>query len=236
MACHHGCCETPDFCVRGVPLFDSLTDEDVALLHETIESKRYTKGESVFREGEPSDSLYIVNEGVVKVSKLSDSGKEHILRLLFPGDFLGQFALFKEGLHYADAEAMEESVVCRIHRTALKAILERNPQMSYRFLAAISQRLREADEWVEAISLQDVERRLAKTLLIFEGKSETDGVFQLPVPKKDFAALLGATPETLSRKLSAFESQSLIRLHGKKGIQILDPTGLEIIAGLIGTR
>lgn len=231
MSCHQGCCPSSETCIRRVPIFDSLPDNQVALLHGLVESRRYQKGEYIFQEGEPSNALFVISEGVVKVSKLSETGKEHILRFLFSGDFDGQFALFKEGLHYSTAEALEDTVVCRIYREDLKAVLERNPQMAYHFLAAMSDRLRDADEWVGAISLLDVERRLAKTLLIFGRRHGELAKFELPVAKKDFAALIGVAPETLSRKLTFFESQHFIALSGKKGIQILNPGALRRVAG-----
>jgi len=222
-----------DSCILHVPLFTGLPEQGVLLLNEAVHSRRYRKGELVFQEGDRSDALYIINQGVVKIAQLADTGKEHVLRFLFHGDFGGMSALFKEGLHYANAEVIEDAVVCRIYRNDLKTILDHDSDMAYRFLAAISERLRDADEWAGSISLMDAERRLAKTLLIFRAKAAAPGVYQLPVAKKDLAALIGITPETLSRKLAAFESQGVISLTGKKGIEIVNVDVLEAIAGLL---
>ena len=230
--CHHD----HGSCIVHVPLFDGLSDEEVHLLSQAVHSRHYRKGEFVFQEGERSDALYVVNQGVVKVVKLADTGKEHVIRFLFHGDFGGMPDLFKEGLHYANAEVVEDAVVCRIYRQDLKAILDHNSNMAYRFLAAISDRLRDADEWSGTISLLDAERRLAKTLLIFTAKmassNPASNPYELPVSKRDLAALIGITPETMSRKLAVFESEGYISLRGKKGIVILNPSVLEEIAGV----
>lgn len=223
-------------CIVHVPLFDGLSDEEVHLLSEAVHSRHYRKGEFVFQEGERSDALYVVNQGVVKVVKLADNGKEHVIRFLFHGDFGGMSALFKEGLHYANAEVVEDAVVCRIYRQDLKSILNNNSNMAYRFLAAISDRLRDADEWSGTISLFDAERRLAKMLLIFTAKMASSNPgsnpYELPVSKRDLAALIGITPETLSRKLAVFESEGYISMRGKKDIEILNSSALEEIAGV----
>ncbi len=217
-------------CIRRVPIFENLTDNDFMLLSKAVHSEKYSKGEYVFHIGEQSDALYVIHKGVVKITKVAESGKEHILRFLFPGDFDGQFALFNEEYHYADAEVMEDTVVCKIHRDDLRSVMIQNPEIAYRLVVVMSERLKEADEWIGAISLLDVEKRLAKVLLIYSAKYEPNEPFDLPVPKKDFASLIGVVPETLSRKLSLFEDQGLIELKGRKSIRILNLPQLRQIA------
>lgn len=219
-------------CIRHVPLFDGVSDDEMDVLTEVVHSRSYKKGEFVFREGDQSDALYVVNEGVIKIVKLADTGREHVIRFLFHGDFGGMSALFKEDLHYANAEVVEDAIVCRIYRNDLKSILDHNSKMAYRFLAAIADRLRDADEWAGTISLLDAERRIAKTLLHFMSKTTSSNPSQLPVSKRDLAALIGVTPETMSRKLAMFESDGYISLTGKKGIEILDVAALEEIGGV----
>ncbi len=217
-------------CVFHVPIFTGLSEQETALLNQAIYSQGYKKGEFVFREGELSDALYVIHEGVLKVTTLSNAGKEHILRFLFPGDFGGLFALFKEGLHYGNAEAVETSVVCRIYRHDLKAILSTNSEMAYRFLAAMSERLRDADEWIGSMSLMDAERRLAKILLLYFARIADVGTHHLPIAKKDLAGMIGVAPETVSRKLASLEAQGIISLEGKKGIHIINPSALKRIS------
>ncbi|MCL6548116.1 MAG: Crp/Fnr family transcriptional regulator [Alicyclobacillus sp.] len=219
-------------CLGRVPLFRGLPPEDIDLLSRELRSRRYKRGEYVFRRGEPADGLCVIHHGVVKVTASADDGKERILRFLFPGDFDGLYALFNDKAHYANAEAVEDAVVCRIYRSDLRDALTRHPEIAYRLLASLSARLRDADEWGSSMSLMDAEKRLAKTLLLF-GQRVADGAsFQLSFPKKDLAALIGITPETLSRKLAAFESAGYITLIGQKGFRILNVDALRQLSNL----
>jgi len=231
MASEFSGCVSDESCVCHVPIFRDLKQSEVLLLDTAVQSRHYRKGELIFQEGEESDSLYIIHQGVVKIYNLSDEGKEHILRFLFAGDFGGQLALFKEDIQYTNAEAVEDAVVCRIYRKDLKTILGHNPEMAYRFLQAMSDRLRDADEWTGSLNLLDADRRIAKVLLNFGTRGgQNPGFHKLPVAKKDLAALLGIAPETLSRKLAYFDEQGWISLSGKKGVEIKNVNALQKIA------
>ncbi len=235
MQCHDStCCEMHHGeCVKHVPLFQSLSETEFTVIQQAVKSRTYQKGDYIFREGDSAEGLYVVSEGTVKISKLSDAGKEHVIRFLFPGDFGGEFALFHESNRYTNAEVLQDTVICHIHRTDLRLILQQNPRVTYQFLVALSNQLREADEWVSAISLLDVEKRLAKTLLLFSVNHTYHDTLELPVAKKEFASLLGVTPETLSRKLAHFESKRIISLLGKRKILIQDRSALETLSGVV---
>lgn len=225
-------CHTPTgSCVRNVPIFKGLNDEEFCQIQQAVNSQTYQKGKFIFQEGEQSDTLYIVHKGMVKVSKFSDDGKEQIIRLLFPGDFFGQYALLENKQHHAHAEVLEQASVCSIHKDDFRQILERSPNIAMKYMMVLSERLQAADEWIGAISLMEVERRLAKAILSFYEKEQKLN-FELPVSKKDFASLIGTTPETLSRKLVSLSELKLIKLNGRKGIELFDIEGLKEIAGL----
>jgi CRP-like cAMP-binding protein len=228
------CCEIHQktvSCVRSVPVFKGLNQDEVNDLGQVVKSRTYTKGDYIFREGDLSDCLVVVHKGTIKVSKFSDEGKEQILHILFPGDFFGQYSLLENKKHYADAEVLEDTTVCLLHKKDFKLILERNPGMAMNFMMALSELLQMADEWIGTISLLEVERRLAKALLLFFEKENEKEFFMLPVPKKDFASLIGATPETLSRKLVHLQSIQVLELDGRRGIRLLDIEKLKEIAG-----
>lgn len=225
------CCEHQDHsCIRKVPVFEGLTTDEMSELEASVQSKPFKKGEFIFREGERSDSLFVLNDGLVKLSKVSDEGKEQIIRFLFPGDFFGQFALLQEKMHYAHAEVLEPSVVCSIQRHDLLQALERSPRMAYRFLLAVSERLQQSDEWMGTISLMETERRLAKLLLLFFDRNKAQPEVRLPARKKELAALIGTTPETLSRKLAVFEEQGVLSVQ-RSTVVVLRPELLRNYAG-----
>lgn len=218
-------------CLAHVPVFTGLRSSEVELLHSVMQTAQYRKGELIFREGDRSESLYVVNRGIIKLTKLEDNGKEHIIRLLFPGDFFGQFALLQEKPHYASAYAADTTGVCRIHRGDFLDILRRDPDTSARFMTALSTQLEEADAWAAVLTLLEADRRLAKMLLYFRQKAApTSSAFTLPVSKKELAGLIGATPETLSRKLRQLSEGGVLSV-ARRELRLLDEPALHRLAG-----
>ncbi|UPK47448.1 Crp/Fnr family transcriptional regulator [Paenibacillus pabuli] len=184
------------------------------MLTSLLHARKYDKGEYVVQEGEHSDTLYIVHQGCVKLSRYAQNGKEHIIRFLFPGDFFGQAALLHQKPHDANAEVLESSALCSIHKNHFDLMLERYPKLAYHFLLAISDLLGATDEWNSAISSMNTEQKIAKLLLYFHTRNYAPNEIRLPVYKKDMALLLGITPETLSRKLAAMQNQGLLQVTG----------------------
>ncbi|MCT8138569.1 Crp/Fnr family transcriptional regulator [Anaerobacillus sp. CMMVII] len=226
-------CNLNQTCLRLVPIFEGISSDDVTTLQAVTKSQSYKKGDIIFREGERSESLFIIQKGLIKLSKVSVDGKEQIIRLLFQGDFFGQFALLQNESHYANAEVLEETIVCTIAKKTFLSTLEKSPSMALRFINDLNNRLYHADEWMSLLSLMDVEQRLARILLLFLNKLEnTNGYFTLPISKRDLASLIGTTPETLSRKLVFFVTQDIIQLKHRREIQVVDYNKLTFIAGL----
>jgi CRP/FNR family transcriptional regulator len=217
--------------LRREPVFQSLTLEELQLLSAYAAFRFPDKGETVFREGGRADALYILVDGLVKLSRNSNTGKEHILRLLYPGDAFGQFALLQEKQYYATVEAVVPSVVCRISGGHFLPLLERKPQLAYRFLQAAAAQLQQADEWADAMNVLDVEQRLAKLLVHCRDKrgSCLTQEVELPAAKKDLSALLGISPETLSRKLSQWVQNGIISMR-RRTIRVLDQERLVLLS------
>jgi len=219
-------------CIGQVPLFHNATASEVNMLSEAIHSAKLPKGAFVFREGEPSEALYILSRGVVRIAKTTEGGREQVLRFLYPGDFFGHYAALQNRQHYASAETVSNAVVCSLRKADFHRILERNPALTYRFLLAVAERLHQADEWMGSIAPMEIEQRLARILHDFYVRRVSgDDLVRLPMAKKDLASLLGTTPETLSRKLSLFRQKGLISTNGPGAIRILDPQRLFRLAG-----
>ncbi|WP_423801131.1 Crp/Fnr family transcriptional regulator [Neobacillus sp. SAB-20_R2A] len=231
MCCEHGCSHEAS-CLMSVPVFKGLNEEDRQILQKVTRSRSFSKGEFIFRNGEQSEALFVVNEGLIKLTKMSAEGKEQIVRLLFPGDFFGLFSLLKNDKHYVNAEAAGPlTVICYIDKKDFLKTMESNADLSYRFLLALNDRLFEADESMGQLSLMEVEQRLARALILLHDKQRAaGGAFTLPITKKDLASYIGTTPESVSRKLLAFAKQKLIALDGPRQLQILELEQLKKIA------
>ncbi|MEC0127597.1 Crp/Fnr family transcriptional regulator [Paenibacillus pabuli] len=211
MICAH---EAMDACFSKVSLFQHLGPEASVLLTSLLHSRKYDRGEYVVQEGEHSDTLYVVHQGCVKLSKYNENGKEHIIRFLFPGDFFGQDSLLHQKPHTANAEVLEPSAICSISKHDFDPLLEQDPKLAYHFLLAISDLLSETDEWNSSLSAMTTEQKVAKLLMYFHTRNHARHKIRLPVFKKDMALLLGITPETLSRKLAVMQNQGLLQVTG----------------------
>lgn len=219
-------CEKHKTCVERVPIFSSLNVGEMMEIQSIIIGIHFEKGEALFFPGDKLQKLYVINSGKVKVSRLSESGKEQVIRILEPGDFIGEISLFTHSTIKNYAEALEDTSVCTIDGKSLESIMERYPQIAIKILEEISIRLEGAENIIEQLGLYDAEHRIAQTLLMMS--NEKDRIL-LSMSKGDFASYMGMTQETLSRKLSDFQNMGFIELIGQRQIDILDREGLESI-------
>lgn len=215
-------------CITIVPIFNHLADAQMDEILNLTNSMKYKKGEVIYRAGEISDSLYIVSSGKIKIYRLSESGKEQLVRILQAGDFTGELALFNETIHEAYAEAMEETWVCMVKQADLQALLLKYPSISIKLLNEFSNRLDQSEKQTTRFATEKVETRIA--LFLVEHAEENKSLLvKLPMSRKDLASYLGTTPETISRKLLELEEAGLIMQKPKKVIEILDLEGLMLV-------
>ncbi|MUV38232.1 cAMP-dependent protein kinase regulatory subunit [Lentibacillus sp. JNUCC-1] len=217
-------------CVSLVPIFNHLDYGEQEKIAGASKSRTFNSKELVFRAGDPSEHLYIVHRGKVKIYNLSEDGKEHLIRILEPGDFMGELAIFTDEWLTSYAETMEKTEICSIHKADLKKLLEANPAISFKLLAENSKRLMQAERTIEQFGSQDVEKRLASYLIELADEQPAvskSSIITLPMSKKDLASYLGSTSETISRRLASFEARQLIEQTGQRKIKILQLDALE---------
>jgi CRP/FNR family transcriptional regulator len=225
--CHH-CTDHDDYCISLVPIFNHLEEEQMVEVMALIHSRSYKKGEDIYQTGNASDALYIVRRGRVKIYRISESGKEQILRILNPGDFTGELALFNESVHDAFASALVDTDICMIKRNDLQNLLLKYPNISMKILSELSHRLAQSETQTTRAT-ERVELRIALFLVESMDHNSKSDVITLPMSKKDLASYLGTTPETISRKLLEFEDAGLIKQLSNKSIKIIDVDGLLLI-------
>lgn len=216
-------------CVAKVPFFNHLEADEMMKIAEMGRHLHFNKGEIIFMEGDPLEYLYIVHQGRVKNYQLFESGKEQLLRILEPGEFMGELALFTKKVLDSCAEAMEKTEICAIHRDDMRDLMHQHPSIAVKILEQFSERLDQTEKLVGQLSSKDVETRTATYLLeLAEEKGACDIV--LPMSKKDLASFLGTTSETISRRLSGFQMNGWIEQKGQRNIKILDMDALKRVA------
>lgn len=222
------CDHIPTLCVSRVPIFNHLPAEALSVIADKASMRAYERGQFIHRAGEASDKLFIVHKGKVKVYRLSDSGKEQLVRILSPGDFAGELALFSDEHHDSYAETMQTSEICTIYQSDVRALLLQYPDISLHVLAELSRRLGTSEKQTAAIATASINARLANYLtdLMEQEKSSS---FSLPMSRRHLASFLGTTPETVSRRLGEFEDAGWIEQNGQRKITILDLDALLLV-------
>lgn len=215
-------------CVSLVPIFNHLDSEQMDEIRAVAQSASYKKGEIIFHAGAPADTLYIVSKGKIRIYRLSESGKEQVVRILNPGDFTGELTLFKKDFHESYGEAMEETNVCMIRQSDLQELLLKYPTISLKILSEFSNRLEQSEKQTTRFATEKVETRLALFLAECLSDDQAKEVI-LPMSRKDLSSYLGTSPETVSRKLSELENQGYIKQKEHKRIEIIDLDGLLLV-------
>ncbi len=220
--------KTTEF-ISKISIFNGLSAAQLEEVRQIVDYRNYTKGETVFLEGDPGIGFYVVVKGQVKIFKLALDGKEHILHIIGPGDPFGEVAVFAGRSFPANAEALADSRLLFFPRKDFVSLISRNPSLAMKMLAVLSMRLRQFAVQIENLSLKEVPGRLASYLIFLTKEQENSAAVMLPISKGQLASLLGTIPETLSRIFAKMAGQGLITVNGRE-INILDPVGLEEIS------
>jgi CRP-like cAMP-binding protein len=208
----------PEILLKQVPLFRSLRAEDSQHIAALLQKQILRKGDALFRKGEEGHSLYLITAGKIKILRQSRDGDEVILALLSPGDFCGEMSLLDGLPRSADAVAAEETQLYGLNRKDFIAYVMNNETAVKAILAALSKRLRKADDFLEDVFFLNVAARLAKKLIelaMSNGFREEDGgPIRLNVTQKDLAGMIGATRESVNKALRSLREKNLIGFSG----------------------
>lgn len=216
--------EHTESCLDIVPIFNGLDAEEKHEIMMITREKKFARGETVYEAGDVNKSLFVIHQGSVRVFRLSPSGKEQVIRIAGPGDFLGELTLLSDLALTEYAVANSSLAMCVIPGADLKQLMAKYPTIAMKVLETVSRRLDKAESLIEDINLHSVEYRLANALIEM---AEDTTVINLSSTKGDFASSLGMTQETLSRKLSAMQEAGIIEMRGQRRIYIMDRAGLE---------
>ena len=216
--------------LNTVPLFSSLSDEQLALLQPCLQQRSYSRGAFVLRAGEETDALYIILSGRVKILMTDEQGHEVILAMLGQSEFFGEMGLFDDQPRSASVEALEACQMLRLSKAGFMACLENNISLAMVVIRNLVRRLRQADRNIESLALIDVYGRVARLLL--EQAEEIDGqwvVKQAP-PKQEMARMIGASREMVSRVVKDLQQRGYIRAEKRK-VYLIDKISMARRAG-----
>jgi CRP/FNR family transcriptional regulator, dissimilatory nitrate respiration regulator len=229
--------ESKNDILKKIYLFSGLMDRDLEAMAKLAIRREFPRDTTIFGEGREALGFYILLNGQVKLVKSSWDGKEFILRLVAPGETMGEAAVLAESTYPVTAVTLEDCRTLFFPKAGFLNLLTASPRLARNMLATMSHLLYHLTRQLEDLSLKEVSARLAQYLLKLceerHGQVAAGLSFDLPVTKTHLAAYLGTISETLSRTLARFKASGAIQVD-KSRITIEDPDALKNI--LKGTK
>lgn len=216
-------------CVYRKLLFDTLNDDEYKIINNSRKEYIFKRGEVIRKEGDPIDSFLYLRSGLIKLYKTNKNGKDYILSLNKPGDFISFLSIFSNSVFKYSISAIEETKVCDIDLNTMRQVIEMNSDFALRVLNRIS---RVSDDVIEGqfeIRQRQVKGRIAYFLLFLAEKIYHSHQFRLPITRREIGELISMTTENTIRTLSEFRKDGLIEMDGKV-IRISDFERLESIS------
>lgn len=208
------------YCINTNPLFQSLETEQIQLIKSEIYEKKLNIGDHLYQAGDERQTLYLIQEGAIKIYRLSSDGKEHTISILEAGDFIGERSLFHNTTSNNYAVAIEETTVCCLRQKDFQAIVAKNPQIALELLATLSERLEDTQEHMISLTGESARNRLLQYLEDQSKKQNTREV-KLPSTKKDLSSYLGMSQETFSRTLTLLTREEIVSQPAPDIIELL---------------
>ena len=196
--------------VRRVPLFAVLTEAQAWSISQSIVKRRYKRGENIVEQGSKSNALFILLSGRARVVSVDAKGREVILAVLHPGDYIGEMSLIDGEAHSATVQAEVQTDVMMLGRVAFLQCLPENTSMSFAIMRGLALRLRRADRKIESLALMDVYGRVARALMELTDVMQEERVIRNKLSRQDLAKMVGASREMVSRVMKDFEQQGFV--------------------------
>jgi CRP-like cAMP-binding protein len=215
-------------------LFGELSENELRALADRAVEQRLTRGEILFIAGEEARGLYVIVEGAVRAFRESIDGREQVIHVERAGATIAEVPMFDDGTYPSTVAADEDSVILFIDKRDVRSLCLSHPNIALAALKLLAGRLRRCAELVEALSLHEVDQRLA-SLLLGEARSrgtltEEGIVFELALTNQQIAARIGTVREVVSRALSRLQQNELIVVTGRV-VTIFDEETLRAFAG-----
>ena len=205
--------------LSGVPLFNGLSEEGLARLAEQTWSRRYPEGQVLTSEGDPGDSLLIVETGEVRISRYTPSGQEIVLAVVEAPDAIGELALIDGAARSATVTAQSPVQIRVVPRAAFLQFLESDPQAMMRVMRTVAGMVRATNERLSDILSLDVPGRVAKWLLVRAAdrgeRNERGLLVPFELSQGELATELGTTRVSINKALKTFESLNALELCGE---------------------
>ena len=200
--------------LKAVPLFASFPEDQLRMLTSVVTRRSLPRSTTVMASGDPTDSLYLVLSGRLKVMMSDSDGKEVILSILGAGEFFGEMGLIDDAPRSASVVSIEPCELLSIAKRDFKKCLAENFEMAQAVMRGLVRRLRDADRKIGSLALLDVYGRVARLLLDMAENVDGEKIVTKRLPKQDIAKMIGASREMVSRVMKDLQMGGYIEVRG----------------------
>ena len=212
-----------------VPVFETLGPDDLERVAQVAVPRRFAPNQVIFREGDQSDTCYIVAEGHARALREHSDGRTIALARFGPGDIFGELAMFDDERRSATIEAMDELHAFAVMSTDMRRLMREHPDIAVKLVTSLGRRLRAANERLARQSFQTVQSRVASVLTGLVEQARAEGATERDVlvtaTQAELAQLAGSSRESASRFLAVLERAGIVS-QGRGKLTVHDPAAL----------
>ena len=203
--------------LRVIPLFSNVSDDDLEQVASHLIERRFPRNTTIVEEGLAGDYMYVIREGRVKVTKLSEDGREKILEFLDAGSFFGEMALLDRAPRIASVKTLKPVKLLALSRTDFLKLLRKSPDLALSVIQELCKRLRTVDDQASALSFQRVKDR-TKGLLqrLARDPHEEGGRITPGLTHQQMADMIGTSRETVTRVVKELKQEGWLHQEGKR--------------------
>ena len=213
-----------------VPVFETLAREDLEQVARVAVPRNFAPGEVVFREGDESDTCYVVRSGHARAVRAHPDGRTITLASFGPGDIFGELAMFDAERRSATVEATDQVAAVAVLGADMRRLMQEHSELSAKLVISLGRRLRAANERLASQSFQTVQSRVATVLAQLVDQARAEGAGErdvlLTITQADIAQLAGSSRESASRFLAVLERAGAVS-QGRGKLTVHDPAALE---------
>jgi len=213
--------------VRDLSICSYLEGDEISQFSDILQHVDLPSGSPLFDEGEPSDFVFSITAGAVKLYKLLPDGRRQVTGFMFPGDFLG---LARSSEYVYSAEAVENVNLCRLPRTKLETLIGKSSSLKQQFLSLARDELADAQDHMLLLGRKTAIEKLASFLIMLSKRSvrrgDPDNPIKIPMNRNDIGDFLGLTTETISRTLTRLRKGRVIEIGADHSIVVIDQQAL----------
>jgi CRP/FNR family transcriptional regulator len=215
--------------LRQVPVFEALMPQDLQRVADVAVPRSFAPGHVIFREGDASDTCYVVRSGHARAVRGSADGRQITLAHFGPGDIFGELAMFDDERRSATVESLDAVAAIAILGPDMRRLLREHPDLAVKLVIGLGRRLREANERLARQSFQTVQSRVAIVLGNLVAQAQAEGAGDddvlVRVTQSDIAQLAGSSRESASRFLAVLERAGIVE-QGRGRVVVHDPAAL----------